>query len=136
MTPKKIAKDALDYLVTYTWRGNVRELENFVKHIIVVADGDRITSRELAAHFPAASFVAAVEAHTAQSHNGAEPSGTGAVASGHETVFGGYTWEELEKAYVMYLLEKNKWHITRAAKDAGVNRSTFDSRMKKLGIRK
>jgi transcriptional regulator of acetoin/glycerol metabolism len=52
------------------------------------------------------------------------------------TLYEGHTWSELEKAYVLYLLEKNKWHITRAAREAGVNRSTFDSRMKKLGIRK
>jgi transcriptional regulator of acetoin/glycerol metabolism len=50
--------------------------------------------------------------------------------------FDGYSWEELERAYVLYLLEKNRWHITRAAREAGLNRSTFDSRMKRLGIRK
>jgi transcriptional regulator of acetoin/glycerol metabolism len=50
--------------------------------------------------------------------------------------FDGYSWEQLEREYVIHLLEKNKWHITRAAKEAGVNRSTFDSRMKKLNIRK
>ena len=48
----------------------------------------------------------------------------------------GYTWEELEKDYILRLLEKNKWVITRAAEEAGLNRSTFDSRMKRLGIRK
>ena len=46
------------------------------------------------------------------------------------------SWEELEKTYVTYLLEKNKWNVSRAAKDARINRSTFDSRMKKLGIKK
>ena len=53
-----------------------------------------------------------------------------------ESSFAGYSWEELEKDYVLYLLDKNKWNITRAANDAKVNRSTFDSRMKKLGIYK
>ena len=50
--------------------------------------------------------------------------------------FNGYSWETLEKDYVTYLMEKNKWNVTRAANEAGLNRSTFDSRMKKLGIRK
>ena len=45
-------------------------------------------------------------------------------------------WEDLEKDYVLYLLNKNKWNITRAARDAKINRSTFDSRMKRLGINK
>jgi transcriptional regulator of acetoin/glycerol metabolism len=53
-----------------------------------------------------------------------------------DSAFAGYSWRELEKTYVTYLLEKNKWNVTRAASDAGLNRSTFDSRMKRLGIRK
>jgi len=50
--------------------------------------------------------------------------------------FDGYSWETLEKDYVTYLLNKNKWSITRAALEAQLNRSTFSSRMKKLGIHK
>ena len=50
--------------------------------------------------------------------------------------FSNFTWKDLNKAYVRHLLKKNNWVVTRAAKDAGVKRSTFDSRMKKLGIRK
>jgi transcriptional regulator of acetoin/glycerol metabolism len=57
-------------------------------------------------------------------------------AAGLHSVFAGLSWDQVERAYVRYLLEKNRWHITRAAKEAGVNRSTFDSRMKRLGIRK
>ncbi|MBW2247978.1 MAG: hypothetical protein JRF62_12500, partial [Deltaproteobacteria bacterium] len=53
-----------------------------------------------------------------------------------ESPFTGYSWEDLEKDYVLYLLNKNKWNITRAAQDAKLNRSTFDSRMKRLGINK
>ena len=45
-----------------------------------------------------------------------------------------YSWEKLEKDYVLYLLNKNNWNVTRAASDAGINRSTFGSRMRKLGI--
>ena len=47
-----------------------------------------------------------------------------------------YTWETLEHAYALALLEKFKWNVTKAAKAAGVNRSTFDSRLRKLGITK
>ena len=49
--------------------------------------------------------------------------------------FDGYSWEELERDYVLYLLEKNKWHITRAAKEAGLN-LRLSIEMKKLNIRK
>jgi transcriptional regulator of acetoin/glycerol metabolism len=54
---------------------------------------------------------------------------------GDDSMFAGYTWQELEKGYVLYLLNKNKWNVSRAAEEAGINRSTFDSRRRKLGIR-
>ncbi len=55
---------------------------------------------------------------------------------GREYNFAGYRWQELEKDYIIYLLEENRWNVTRAAQKAGVKRSTFDSRMRKLGIKK
>jgi transcriptional regulator of acetoin/glycerol metabolism len=53
-----------------------------------------------------------------------------------DILFGNFTWIEVEKAYVLYLMKRHNWNITRAAKDAGLNRSTFASRIKKLGIPK
>jgi DNA-binding NtrC family response regulator len=44
------------------------------------------------------------------------------------------TWPDLEKAYVMALIEKFNLNITWAAKASGINRSTFASRMRKLDI--
>ncbi len=48
--------------------------------------------------------------------------------------FDGYTWEERERDYLHFLLKKYKWNVTRAARAAGLKRSTFGSRMKRLGI--
>ncbi len=130
---KSFSRDALDYVVSYAWPGNVRELENFVKHILVITRGNRITRTDLSDHFlslpPGVSEVSVQEDEKERD----EPAGKRPDA---RNLFDGYTWETLERDYVLYLLEKNKWHITRAARDAGVNRSTFDSRMKKLNIRK
>ena len=42
-----IADDALDRLVGYRWPGNVRELQNVIERAVILADGDRITLREL-----------------------------------------------------------------------------------------
>ena len=38
---------ALDKLMAYAWPGNVRELENVIERAMILADGDRITVREL-----------------------------------------------------------------------------------------
>jgi len=44
---RMISDDALERLSAYAWPGNVRELENVIERAIIVADGDRISLREL-----------------------------------------------------------------------------------------
>ncbi len=126
-----ISKDAMDFLLSHEWRGNVRELENFVKHILVVSQEDVLTGKTLKLHFSPGSDVSD-NAPTAVEDDAPSFRAAGSVAS----LFEGRTWEEVERAYVLHLLEKNRWHITRAAREAGVNRSTFDSRMRRLSIRR
>jgi two-component system, NtrC family, nitrogen regulation response regulator GlnG len=133
---KKFAKDAMAFLLNYSWRGNIRELENFVKRIIVVTEGDLITRADLSIHFPGESEPECIPLGVADPGLEGHEELSARRPQSIEAVFDGTTWEDLERNYVQYLLDKNKWHITRAAKEAGVNRSTFDSRMKKLGIRK
>jgi transcriptional regulator of acetoin/glycerol metabolism len=47
-----------------------------------------------------------------------------------------YSWEGLEREYILSLLDRVKWNIAAAARRAGIKRSTFTARMKRLGIRK
>ncbi len=41
---KSISRDALDLLMNYPWKGNVRELENCIERSIILCDGDIINS--------------------------------------------------------------------------------------------
>ncbi len=128
---KRFSAEALRFLLDYEWPGNVRELENFVKHIMVITPGEIIAGEDLSHHFICAA------PRRAEEEKPARGEGMNGAAGGAEAcMFDGCSWEELERRYVLHLLEKNRWHVTRAAKEAGVNRSTFDSRMKKLNIRK
>ncbi len=40
---KSISKEALDLLMKYFWKGNVRELENMIERAVILCDGDMIT---------------------------------------------------------------------------------------------
>jgi DNA-binding NtrC family response regulator len=40
---KSISKEALDMLMNYHWKGNVRELENAIERAVILCDGDTIT---------------------------------------------------------------------------------------------
>ena len=47
---RMVTDDALEKLVQYAWPGNVRELENVIERAAILAEGDRITLRELPAN--------------------------------------------------------------------------------------
>jgi transcriptional regulator with GAF, ATPase, and Fis domain len=134
---KIFSNDAVKYLKDYPWEGNIRELENFVKYVISTIDKDTVDVSDIPEHIISKDF--SREASAAGDTSLVKPyhlSGNGYFVGENEADFKGYTWMELEKAYASYLLEKNKWNITRAAREADINRSTFDSRLKKLGISK
>jgi len=44
---KSISPDAMDLLKSYSWKGNVRELENVIERALILCDGDTITEKEL-----------------------------------------------------------------------------------------
>jgi transcriptional regulator with GAF, ATPase, and Fis domain len=119
LPPKALGPGALDALLARPWRGNVRELENLVKHTLVAAPGPLIHAEDLGPADPGAANRSAAPQPAAP----ADP-------------FAGHTWESLERAFLEDLLARHKWNVSRAARQAGVNRSTFDSRMRRLGIRK
>jgi transcriptional regulator with GAF, ATPase, and Fis domain len=138
VSQKRISKKALQYLEDYQWEGNIRELENFVKYILSSVDNDIVGVNEIPDHFKK-------EVYQRNSHNPFSFPQESVYSANTlppvsfesaESPFAGYSWEDLEKDYVLYLLNKNRWNITRAARDAKINRSTFDSRMKRLGINK
>lgn len=133
--PKKISERALLRLVNYPWQGNVRELENLVKFMIVAAQGETINETDLPKQIVKGDSVVPAELPVWVRQKDVKSEGS-EDSIGRESNFAGYRWQELEKDYIIYLLEENRWNVTRAAQKAGVKRSTFDSRMRKLGIKK
>ena len=119
---KQVSQQAMQALMNHDWPGNVRELENLVKQLMATTPGAVILPEHLP---PFMRYFAPAP------HDGAEPPPP-APAVGYE----GKTWTEMEREYIMHLLNKHRWVISRAAEEAGLKRSTFDSRMKRLGIRK
>lgn len=134
---KNITASAMVELSGHDWPGNIRELENLVKYLLAVVEGLSIDLDSLPDHISRArseisTGAAPVPEQRAVHHpltgDGEDP-GSGPDLSG-------YTWLDLETAYVRELLERTRWNVTKAADLAGVNRSTFSSRMRRLKIRR
>ena len=128
---KKISQEAMEQLLQYPWKGNIRELENFIRHIIVIKEGDTISVEDLPIHFSREYWAKSFDPYPEKVVPEVEK-----TQDRFSPYDDGHSWEEFERNYVLHLLEKNKWNITKAANQAGLKRSTFDSRMKRLGIRK
>jgi DNA-binding NtrC family response regulator len=47
---KRVEGEALHYLMDYRWKGNVRELENLIQRLVLMTDGDTITTSQLPSH--------------------------------------------------------------------------------------
>ena len=43
----KLTSELLDFLVAYRWPGNVREMQNLVERMVILAEGERLTLRDL-----------------------------------------------------------------------------------------
>jgi transcriptional regulator with GAF, ATPase, and Fis domain len=126
---KKVVPNAMRFLVAYSWPGNIRELENLIRYLMVTTTEAYIQP----AHIPA---------HIREPDPGRDAPDPGVDSSvpGEARVYTvdltAMTWPDLELKYVISLLEKYNWNITWAARASGINRSTFASRMRKLGIKK
>lgn len=47
---KRVDREAILYLTDYNWKGNVRELENLIQRLVLMTDGDAITTSHLPPH--------------------------------------------------------------------------------------
>ncbi len=97
---------ALRALNTHPWPGNVRELQNRVKRAVIMADGKRITEKDL------------------------ELTGAGGLSRATLKE----VRESVERDLVQQALKRHFGKISSAAAELGISRPTFYELMEKLGV--
>jgi len=125
---KQLSSEAMQTLVSYVWPGNIRELENLIRYLIVTTQDEYIE-------------LANIPVHVLEHNPDIDPfNNSGIIYKKDPNDFinslSNMTWPQLEKEYVVSLLKKKNWNITWAARASGINRSTFASRMRKLNIKR
>ncbi len=134
---KAIGEEAMTVLTDQPWPGNIREMENLAKYLITVTDGEEIQLSDLPPPYnmiheaPDASPPTA-DSLEPESEPESEP-GQAPYAQEKDDQ-GDRSMETMERGHILSLLETTKWNVTAAARLAGIKRTTFSSRMKKLGI--
>ena len=110
--PRPLALDekAMQCLTNYAWPGNVRELENVIERAITLSQGGRITTDDLPPR---------VRLQTASD---TPPLGADDLA---ELFSGLPNLDEIERRYVLHVLEATGNNRKRTAEFLGINRKTL-----------
>ncbi len=115
---RQISQNAIEVLMNYMWKGNVRELENIIERALLLHDSEVIDSQHLPEEIRTAS--------SAGEH----------VAIPSEGIKFEDMIEDMEKAYLIEALEKAHGIKTDAAKLLSLSFRSFRHRLKKYGIDK
>ena len=111
---KVITKQAVDILVNYNWPGNVRELENAIERAVILADGQEIDIDALP-----------------EKVRLREPSSQHLIMDRVQV-----TLEELEKEYLIKVLNDANWQKKKASSILGINASTLYRKIQRYGLEK
>ena len=108
---KEISDEVVDLLAGHSFGGNVRELENVIRHAVILCEGEQITVD----HLPA-------------SLTRAEPAG---LSAGKKELV---TLAELEDQYIEKVVRATNGNKSEAARILGINRASLWRKLKKRGV--
>ena len=120
-TVQYVPADAMDALVSYSWPGNIRELENLLERAVILSPGKELR-------------VPLSELRNAPVTPEAEESPLAAPTAAPVA-----TLEEAERQHILRALRQTEWRIAGprgAANILGLKRTTLQARIRKLGIRR
>jgi Response regulator containing CheY-like receiver, AAA-type ATPase, and DNA-binding domains len=101
-----ISKEAMNYLLNYEWRGNVRELENAIERAVVVGKSNSIMLEDLPFY------------RVPEEDNNEDKS-----------------LSALEKKYIKKILIDNNWNISKCAEILKIDRVTLYNKISKYDLR-
>lgn len=107
---RRFSSEAMRVLMTHSWPGNVRELENAVEHALTMGSGDILTMEDLP------SSVTSPERDIVE-----------------EAVLDNVPLAEVERRYIIKILEKMGSHQIKTAQILGIDRRTLYRRLRQYG---
>ncbi len=111
----QIETDVYSILKKYHWPGNIRELQNLVERLIILAEGNVITLKDL----PDYLFK--------------PPSALNEISPGSKTL--NEVRKEAEREYIKQCLQITEGNISQTARLLGMERTNLHKKIKALGIK-
>ena len=112
---KKFSPDALEVMMRYPWKGNVRELKNLVERLLITTDRDIIKKKDLPEYMRQQEGVLLPEIKKVKSLK---------------------RFRELaEKTFILAKLEENDWNISQTARAIQIPRSNLYKKLQQYKIK-
>jgi len=112
---KKISPDALEVMMRYSWKGNVRELKNVIERLLIMTDKDLIEIKDLPEQLRESHrevFPEAAQAKTLRDFR-----------------------DLAEKDFILAKLAENNWNISQTAREIDTPRSNLYKKLEQYGIK-
>ncbi len=122
---KTISQDALNLLTNYAWPGNIRELKNLLEKLVVLSDGDMITSEDITDNLDMSTKVSP----PTQKNNTAQPGVDDTTALPADL-----SLEAMEERFIREALKKTGGNQRKAAKLLNISRDALRYRLKKMDL--
>lgn len=115
-----ISEEAIECLQRYAWPGNIRELQNEIQHMLVVAQ----PNRELGADLISRHILMSVSAED----EGADDDVVGLDGSLRDRL------SALEQRIIRETLIRHRWNKSKAAKELGLSRVGLRGKLERYGL--
>ena len=112
---KGFSADALQAMMRYSWKGNVRELKNMVERLIIMVEGDIIEAKHLPEYIRGEALFAFPDAKKIKTLK----------------EFRGIA----ERDFILVKLKENNWNISQTAREIDTPRSNLYKKLENYGIK-
>ncbi len=108
----RLTHEASACLIKYTWPGNVRELENVIERSIALSNGEVVDAKDLPDHLFQMKPSDLID----------------------DLATDNMPLTEVEKRYIVRILQRTNWHQSKAAQILGIDRKTLYRKIKEYNL--
>ncbi len=118
----RVSREVIDFLSQYQWPGNVREMQNLIERLVIMADRDRLLMHDLP------TFVVAEPEETPVASEGriSEPT----LPTNRPRL----SLDEIERGEIEAALKRHGWVQARAARELGLTPRQMGYKLRKYAL--